>query len=114
MLRPTAGSLFRSAVANAGLGAVRKPLPILGTINAYAAQLAKKSGAKAIYLSGSGVATASHGLPDLGITNLNDVAEDVRRITAACELPLLVDIDTGFGSAFGIARCIKGVSLPRT
>ncbi len=105
--RKTAGSLFRNAVAAAGTGAVRKPLPILGTINAYAALLAEKAGAKAIYLSGSGVATASHGLPDLGITNLNDVAEDVRRITGLCGLPLLVDIDTGFGSAFGIARCIR-------
>jgi len=99
--------LFRSAVKAAGVGAVRKPLPVLGTVNAYCALLAEKAGAQAIYLSGSGVATASHGLPDLGITNLYDVTEDVRRITSQCSLPLLVDIDTGFGSAFGIARCIR-------
>lgn len=102
-----AGAAFRAAVAAAGSGKVRKPLPILGTVNAYSALLAEKAGAKAIYLSGSGVATASHGLPDLGITNLYDVTEDVRRITGMCSLPLLVDIDTGFGSAFGIARCIR-------
>lgn len=83
------------------------PLQIVGTINAYAALLAKKAGFKAIYLSGGGVAAASYGLPDLGITNLNDVVEDVYRITYACDLPLLVDIDTGWGSAFNIARAIK-------
>lgn len=83
------------------------PLQIAGTINAYTALLAKKAGFKAIYLSGAGVANASLGLPDLGITNLADVAEDVRRITDACDLPLLVDIDTGWGSAFNIERTIK-------
>lgn len=83
------------------------PLQLAGTINAYCALLAKQAGFKAIYLSGAGVANASFGLPDLGITNLENVAEDVRRITAVCDLPLLVDIDTGFGSAFNIARTIQ-------
>ncbi|MGE3919478.1 MAG: methylisocitrate lyase [Gammaproteobacteria bacterium] len=83
------------------------PLQIVGTINAYGALLAKKAGYRAIYLSGAGVANASLGLPDLGITNLNDVLEDARRITAITDLPLLVDIDTGFGNAFNIARTIK-------
>lgn len=83
------------------------PLQIVGTINAYTALLAKRVGFKAIYLSGGGVAAASYGLPDLGITNLDDVVEDVYRITYACDLPLLVDIDTGWGSAFNIARTIK-------
>lgn len=83
------------------------PLQIVGTINAYTALLAKRAGFRAIYLSGAGVANASYGLPDLGITNLNDVTEDVYRITYACDLPLLVDIDTGWGNAFNIARTIK-------
>ena len=83
------------------------PLQIVGTINAYSALLAKQAGFRAIYLSGAGVANASYGLPDLGITNLNDVLEDVYRITYVCDLPLLVDIDTGFGNAFNIARTIK-------
>ena len=83
------------------------PLQIIGTINAYCALLAKSAGYKAIYLSGAGVANASMGLPDIGITNLNDVLTDALRITAATELPLLVDVDTGFGSAFGVARCVK-------
>jgi methylisocitrate lyase len=83
------------------------PLQIVGTINAYAALLAGRAGFRAIYLSGGGVANASFGLPDLGVTTLNDVCEDVRRITAACELPLLVDADTGFGSAFNIARTCR-------
>lgn len=83
------------------------PLQILGTINAYSAMLAKSVGAKALYLSGAGVANASYGLPDLGMTNLSDVLEDARRITQACNLPLLVDIDTGWGHAFNIARAIK-------
>ncbi len=81
----------------------------MGTINAYTALLAKQAGFRAIYLSGAGVANASYGLPDLGITNLNDVLEDVYRITYACDLPLLVDIDTGWGSAFNIARTIKSM-----
>jgi methylisocitrate lyase len=85
------------------------PLQIVGTINAYTALLAKQVGFRAIYLSGAGVANASHGLPDLGITNLNDVLEDVRRITDVCDLPLLVDIDTGWGSAFNVARSVRGM-----
>lgn len=85
------------------------PLQIPGTINAYTALLAQKAGFKAIYLSGAGVANASYGIPDLGLTNLNDVLEDVRRITYICDLPLLVDIDTGWGNAFGIERTIKSM-----
>src|SRR5271163_2270011 len=87
--------------------AEENPLQIAGTINAYSAMLAKRAGFKAIYLSGAGVANASFGLPDLGITTLNDVCEDTRRITATCPLPLLVDADTGWGSAFNIARAIR-------
>lgn len=87
--------------------AQESPLQIVGTINAYTALLAKQAGFRAIYLSGAGVANASYGLPDLGLTNLTDVAEDVSRITAVCDLPLLVDIDTGWGSAFNIERAIK-------
>lgn len=83
------------------------PLQIAGTINAYSALLAKQAGFRAIYLSGAGVANASYGLPDLGMTNLADVTEDIDRITSACDLPLLVDIDTGWGSAFNIERAIK-------
>jgi methylisocitrate lyase len=83
------------------------PLQIVGTINAYTALLAKQIGYRAIYLSGAGVANASYGLPDLGMTKLNEVAEDVQRITGVCDLPLLVDIDTGWGSALHIARAIK-------
>lgn len=90
--------------------AEENPLQIVGTINAYSALLAKHAGFRAIYLSGAGVANASYGLPDLGITTLNDVLEDVYRITYACDLPLLVDIDTGWGSAFNIARTIKTMS----
>lgn len=97
----TAGQNFRDALA------AEKPLQVVGTINAYSAMLAESVGYKAIYLSGGGVANASYGLPDLGMTSLNDVLEDVRRITAACALPLLVDIDTGWGGAFNIARTIK-------
>ena len=85
------------------------PLQIAGTINAYNAMLAKRAGFKAIYLSGAGVANACFGLPDLGITNLNDVTEQVWRITDACDLPLLVDMDTGFGGAFNIERTIKNL-----
>lgn len=83
------------------------PLQIVGTINAYTALLAKQAGYRAIYLSGAGVANASFGIPDLGMTNLKDVTEDVYRITAVCDLPLLVDVDTGWGNAFGIAKTIK-------
>jgi methylisocitrate lyase len=97
------GFLFRQAVQE------NKPLPVLGTINAYSALLAKEQGAKAIYLSGAGVANASYGLPDLGMTNLTEVLEDARRITAVCDLPLLIDIDTGWGHAFNIARTIKSM-----
>jgi methylisocitrate lyase len=81
-----------------------RPLQVVGTINAFSALLAETSGFRAIYLSGAGVANASFGLPDLGMTNLNDVCEDVRRISSATELPLLVDADTGWGGAFNIAR----------
>jgi len=95
------GSRFRKLVQS------KAPLQILGTINAYSAMLAKQSGAKAIYLSGAGVANASFGLPDLGMTGLSDVLEDARRITDACNLPLLVDIDTGWGHAFNIAQAVK-------
>jgi methylisocitrate lyase len=97
----TPGASLRHALT------LEKPLQIVGTINAYSALLAERVGYRAIYLSGAGVANASHGLPDLGITTLNDVLEDARRITAAVETPLLVDIDTGFGSAFNIARTIQ-------
>lgn len=95
------GHLLRSAID------AERPLQVVGTINAYAAMLAQASGFRAIYLSGAGVANASYGLPDLGVTTLNDVVEDVRRITAACPLPLLVDADTGFGPAFMVARSVK-------
>lgn len=100
----SAGSKFRAALA------AESPLQIVGTINANHALLAKRSGYKAIYLSGGGVAAGSLGLPDLGITTLEDVLVDVRRITAVCDLPLLVDIDTGFGpSAFNIERTVKSL-----
>jgi methylisocitrate lyase len=84
-----------------------RPLQVVGAINAYAALLAEAAGFRALYLSGAGVANASFGLPDLGVTTLNDVCEDVRRITARSALPLLVDADTGFGSAFNIARTCR-------
>src|SRR3990167_1363802 len=87
--------------------AQENPLQIVGTINAYTALLAKRAGYRAIYLSGACVANASYGIPDLGMTNLENVAEDVRRITSVCDLPLLVDIDTGWGNAFSIERTIK-------
>jgi len=86
---------------------VERPLQIAGAINAYTAMLARDAGFRAIYLSGAGVANASFGLPDLGITTLEDLLQDVRRITSACDLPLLVDVDTGFGGAFSIARSIR-------
>ncbi len=100
---PTPGEKFRQAIAE------EKPLQVVGAINAYAAMLAQSAGFKAIYLSGGGVANASYGLPDLGMTSLNDVLTDVERITTATSLPLLVDIDTGWGGAFNIARTIKGM-----
>ena len=96
----SAGKRFKDAVAQ------NNPLQILGVINAYSAIQATKSGAKALYLSGAGVANASIGLPDLGMTNLEDVCIDTRRITAATDLPLLIDADTGWGGAFNIARTI--------
>ena len=100
----SAGSKFRAALA------AESPLQIVGTTNANHALLAKRAGYKAIYLSGGGVAAGSLGLPDLGITTLEDVLVDVRRITAVCDLPLLVDIDTGFGpSAFNIERTVKSL-----
>jgi methylisocitrate lyase len=95
------GRRFRDTVAS------HAPVQIPGTINAYSALLAERTGFKAIYVSGAGVANASFGLPDLGMTTLSDVLEDVRRITAACPLPLLVDVDTGFGGAFNIARTTR-------
>lgn len=97
----SAGARFRQALKE------EAPLQVMGAINAYAAMMAERVGYRAIYLSGGGVANASYGLPDLGITSMNDVLEDVRRITAATELPLLVDIDTGWGGAFNIARTVK-------
>ena len=89
--------------------AVEKPLQVAGAINAYAALLAQRAGFRALYLSGGGVAASSLGVPDLGITTLEDVLTDAQRITAACDLPLLVDVDTGFGSAFNIARTVKSL-----
>jgi len=88
---------------------VEKPLQMVGVINAYAARLAERTGFRTLYLSGGGIAAASLGLPDLGITTLNDVLTDVQRITDATDLPLLVDADTGFGSAFNIARTVKSL-----
>ncbi|MDK8464237.1 methylisocitrate lyase [Marinobacter sp. SS13-12] len=99
--KPSAGARFRKALKE------NHPLQIVGTINAYTAMMAEKVGHQAIYLSGGGVANASYGLPDLGITTMNDVVEDVRRITAATDVPLLVDIDTGWGGAFNIGRTIR-------
>ncbi len=87
-----------------------QPLQVVGTVNAYSALLAERAGFRAIYLSGAGVANASFGLPDLGITTLNDVCEDVRRICGATELPLLVDADTGWGQAFMIARTVRDLT----
>lgn len=95
------GARFRAAIASGD------PLQVVGTINAYSAMMAEQIGHRAIYLSGAGVANASYGLPDLGMTSLNDVIVDVQRITAATTLPLLVDIDTGWGGAFNIAKTIK-------
>ena len=97
----TAGNKFRQAIKD------NNPLMIVGTINAYSAILAERQNHKAIYLSGGGVAAASYGVPDLGITTMDDVLIDAKRITAASSLPLLVDIDTGWGGAFNIARTIK-------
>jgi methylisocitrate lyase len=100
----SAGARLRAALQ------AERPLQVVGTINAYAALLAQRAGFRALYLSGAGVANASYGLPDLGITSLDDVCEDVRRISGACELPLLVDADTGWGGAFNIARAVKDLA----
>jgi len=97
----SAGARFRAALQ------AEQPLQIAGTINAYTAMLAERAGFKAIYLSGAGVANASFGMPDLAMTTLNDVCEDIRRIASASDLPLLVDADTGWGSAFMINRTIR-------
>ena len=100
----SAGAKFRAAMRE------EQPLQVIGAINAYHARLAERTGYKAIYLSGGGVAAGSLGLPDLGISNLEDVLTDVRRITDVCSLPLLVDVDTGFGaSAFNVARTVKSL-----
>jgi methylisocitrate lyase len=97
------GARFRAALTQ------EKPLQIAGAINAYAARMAERSGFRAIYLSGGGVAAGSLGVPDLAISTLDDVLTDVRRITDVCSLPLLVDVDTGFGGAFNIARTVKSL-----
>jgi methylisocitrate lyase len=100
----SAGARFRAALA------AERPLQVVGTLNAYSARMAQRVGYRAIYLSGGGVAAGSLGVPDLGISGLDDVLTDVRRITDACSLPLLVDVDTGFGaSAFNIARTVKSL-----
>jgi len=95
------GAKFRAALKN------NKPLQVVGTVNAYMAMMAERVGHQAIYISGGACANASYGLPDLGMTSLDDVVEDARRITAACDLPLMVDIDTGWGGAFNIARTVQ-------
>ncbi len=100
-IHETPGTRFRAAVA------AEKPLQVVGAINAYAARLAQATGFRAIYLSGGGVAANSLGIPDLGISTMEDVLTDVRRITDSCSLPLLVDIDIGWGGAFNIARTIR-------
>ncbi len=101
MSKQSAGAKFRQAVKD------ESPLQVVGTITAYAARMAERTGFKAVYLSGGGVAANSLGMPDLGISTMEDVLTDARRITAVCSLPLMVDIDTGWGSAFNIARTIK-------
>ncbi len=103
MTKQSPGTLFRKELEK------HKPLQIVGAINAYCAMLAADAGHDAIYLSGGGVANASYGMPDLGITSLNDVITDVERICNATDLPLLVDIDTGWGGAFNISRTIKAM-----
>jgi methylisocitrate lyase len=100
-IKQSAGARFRAALQ------LEKPLQIAGVINAYAAILAGQSGFRALYLSGASVASASYGLPDLGLTSLQDVLEDVRRVTSVTDLPLLVDADTGWGSALGIQRTVR-------
>ena len=100
----SAGARFRQALEK------ESPLQVVGTVNAFAALLAERAGFRAIYLSGAGVANYSYGLPDLGLTTLDNVCEDIRRITYVCDLPLLVDADTGWGSAFMIGRTIREMS----
>src|SRR5947208_15816255 len=101
MSSASAGARFRAAVKD------ERPLQVVGCIYAYAARMAERTGFKAIYLSGGGVAASNLGVPDLGISTLEDVLTDVRRITAVTELPLLVDADTVFGSAFNIDRTVR-------
>ena len=103
MNHESAGARFRAAVA------AEQPLQVVGTITAYAARMAQATGFKAIYLSGGGVAANSLGMPDLGISSLEDVLVDIRRITEVCDLPLLVDADTGWGGAFNIARAVRSL-----
>jgi methylisocitrate lyase len=99
----TPGQRLRAALAQS------RPLPIVGAMNPFCALLAERAGHQAIYLAGGGMATYSHGLPDLGLTTLTEVLQDVRRMTDACDLPLMVDVDTGFGGLFNIARLVKGL-----
>lgn len=99
----SAGARFRAAVA------AEQPLQVVGTITAYAARMAERTGFKAVYLSGGGVAANSLGMPDLGISTMEDVLTDIRRITDVCTLPLLVDVDTGWGGAFNIARTVRSL-----
>ena len=103
-MKQTPGQKLRQAIID------NQPLQVVGAVTAYCAILAQKTGHKALYLSGGGVAASSLGIPDLGITTLHDVCEDTRRITAASDLPLLVDIDTGWGGAFNIARATREVA----
>jgi methylisocitrate lyase len=103
MTQISAGAKFRKALNE------ESPLQVMGAVNAYAAMMAERVGYKALYLAGAGVANASYGLPDLGITNLTDVLTDLRRVTDATDLPVLVDVDTGFGGAFTIARLVRGL-----
>ena len=102
-MRTSAGSRFRQALRE------ESPLQIAGTINAYTALMAKQVGYRALYLAGAGVANASYGLPDLGITTINDVLSDLRKVSDASDLPVLVDVDTGFGGAYSIARLVRGL-----
>ena len=99
----SAGARFRAAVG------AERPLQVVGAITAYAARMAQRTGFKAIYLSGGGVAANSLGMPDLGISTMEDVLTDIRRITDVCNLPLLVDVDTGWGGAFNVARTVRSV-----
>lgn len=101
MSNPSAGARLRAAMQT------EAPLQMPGAINAYSAMLAERAGFKALYVSGAGIANASFGLPDLGMTSLNDVCEDIRRISGATELPILVDADTGWGGAFNVQRTVK-------